>query len=96
MSTATASYRLLPLIILNPNKPVPPDRAEFFQKCFAPGVINVHPITKVVSVDPTKMRRDTVSREVLRHPEFEGCVELKRVRDFYLCQCLPPSSDLLN
>jgi hypothetical protein len=39
-----------------------------------------------VSVDEKNMRKDTVSREVLRHPEFEGCVELKRVRDFFLCE----------
>jgi DNA-directed RNA polymerases I and III subunit RPAC1 len=36
--SATASYRLLPHIILNPEKPIPPEHAEKFQKCFAPGV----------------------------------------------------------
>jgi DNA-directed RNA polymerase I and III subunit RPAC1 len=82
---ATASYRLLPLIILNPEKPVPAHLATKFQECFSPGVICVDPRTKQVSVDET--RKDTVSREVLRHPEFEGCVELKRVRDFFLCEC---------
>ncbi|KZP28438.1 hypothetical protein FIBSPDRAFT_779819, partial [Athelia psychrophila] len=81
---ATASYRILPLIILNPSKPVPPELAEKFAGCFAPGVIKVDPRTKAVSVDEKNMRRDTVSREVYRHPEFEGCVELKRVRDFFL------------
>lgn len=30
-------------------------------------------------------RKDTVSREVLRHPEFAGCVELGRVRDHFIC-----------
>ncbi|KAF7977954.1 hypothetical protein HWV62_2043 [Athelia sp. TMB] len=81
---ATASYRILPLIKLVPAKPVPPELAEKFAACFAPGVIKVDPRTKKVSVDEEKMRRDTVSREVYRHPEFEGCVELKRVRDFFL------------
>ena len=31
-------------------------------------------------------RRDTVSREVLRHPEFENLVKLGRVRDHFLCE----------
>lgn len=26
-----------------------------------------------------------MSREVYRHPEFEGCVQLARVRDHFLC-----------
>lgn len=86
MSIATASYRILPLIILNPAKPVPTHLATKFQNCFAPGVIKLDPHTKQVSVDEKNLRRDTVSREVLRHPEFEGCVELKRVRDFFLCK----------
>ncbi|KDQ56249.1 hypothetical protein JAAARDRAFT_59156 [Jaapia argillacea MUCL 33604] len=81
---ATASYRLLPLIVLNPKKPVPPHLAEKFRKCFSPGVIEVDPITKAVSINEEQMRKETMSREVLRHPEFEGCVELKRVRDYFL------------
>ncbi|KAL0953641.1 hypothetical protein HGRIS_004845 [Hohenbuehelia grisea] len=81
---ATASYRLLPHIILNPEKPIPPHLAEKFQKCFSPGVIRVDPVTKAVSIDPVGVRNDSVSREVLRHPEFEGRVELKRIRDFFL------------
>ena len=72
--------------MLNPEKPVPPYLAQKFQQCFAPGVIRVDPRTNQVSVDEKNMRRDTVSREVLRHPEFQGCVELKRVRDFFLCE----------
>jgi DNA-directed RNA polymerase I and III subunit RPAC1 len=84
--TATASYRLHPLIILNPKMPIPPHLADKFQKCFAPGVIHVEPSTKAVTVNEQNMRGDTVSREVLRHPEFQGCVDLKRVRDFFLCK----------
>ncbi|KAJ7494523.1 DNA-directed RNA polymerase [Mycena galericulata] len=79
---ATASYRLLPNMVIK--KPIPPHLAEKFQNCFAPGVIRVDPRTKAVSVDEEQKRKDTVSREVLRHPEFEGFVELSRVRDFFL------------
>ncbi|KIJ70380.1 hypothetical protein HYDPIDRAFT_122123 [Hydnomerulius pinastri MD-312] len=81
---ATASYRLLPKVILNPQKLVPPHLAEKFQKCFSPGVIRVDPRTKVVSVDETQSRNESMSREVYRHPEFEGCVQLARVRDHFL------------
>ena len=31
------------------------------------------------------MRKDSVSREVLRHEEFQDCVELKRIRDWFIC-----------
>ncbi|TEB37995.1 hypothetical protein FA13DRAFT_1751826 [Coprinellus micaceus] len=79
---ATASYRLLPHIKIK--KPIPPEYAEKFQKCFSPGVINVNPRTKEASVDEHNVRKDTVSREVLRHPEFADSVELSRVRDFFL------------
>ncbi|KDQ33553.1 hypothetical protein PLEOSDRAFT_20801 [Pleurotus ostreatus PC15] len=79
---ATASYRILPSIKLNPEKSIPPHLTTKFQQCFAPGVIRVDPATKAVSVaDP---RKDTVSREVLRHPEFAGCVKLGRVRDHFI------------
>ncbi|KAI9575047.1 DNA-directed RNA polymerase [Boletus coccyginus] len=81
---ATASYRLLPEIILNPAKPVPPDLAEKFQKCFSPGVIRIHPRTKKISVDEKSTRLESMSREVYRHPEFDGCVQLARVRDHFL------------
>ncbi|KAG9317116.1 DNA-directed RNA polymerase [Chiua virens] len=81
---ATASYRLLPNIILNPSKPVPPELAEKFQKCFSPGVIRVQPGSKKVSVDKKAARLESMSREVYRHPEFEGCVQLARVRDYFL------------
>ncbi|KAI6046477.1 DNA-directed RNA polymerase [Pisolithus marmoratus] len=79
---ATASYRLLPKIILK--KKIPPHLAEKFQSCFTQGVIKVDPRTKQVSVDESQARRETMSREVYRHPEFEGCVQLARVRDHFL------------
>jgi len=31
-------------------------------------------------------RRDTVSREVLRHKEFQDIVQLSRVRDHFICK----------
>jgi len=79
---ATASYRLLPQIKIK--KPIPPNLAHKFQKCFSPGVIKINPGTNAVSVDEENVRRDSVSREVLRHPEFSDSVELSRVRDFFL------------
>ncbi|TFY79125.1 hypothetical protein EWM64_g4886 [Hericium alpestre] len=81
---ATASYRLLPHVILNPQKPIAPQHAEKFQKCFSPGVIRIDPKTKAVSVDPRNVRNESMSREALRHPEFEGSVELARVRDHFI------------
>jgi DNA-directed RNA polymerases I and III subunit RPAC1 len=85
---ATATYRLLPHIILNPEKPILPHLVDKFASCFAPGVIRVDPHTKEVSVDSQNVRRETMAREVLRHPEFEGCVQLARVRDHFICTCL--------
>lgn len=38
-------------------------------------------------MDEENVRNDTVSREVLRHPEFVDSVELSRVRDYFLCMC---------
>lgn len=81
--SATASFRLLPHIRIK--QPIPPHLAEKFQQCFAPGVVNIHPHTKEVSIDEYNVRKDTVSREVLRHPEFLDSVELSRVRDHFLC-----------
>lgn len=80
---ATASYRLMPHIKIT--RPIPPYLAEKFQKCFSPGVIKIDPDTQEVSVDEQSVRNDSVSREVLRHPELADSVELSRVRDFYLC-----------
>ncbi|KZT04796.1 uncharacterized protein LAESUDRAFT_657174 [Laetiporus sulphureus 93-53] len=80
---ATASYRLHPLIILKPDKPVPPEHAHKFAKCFSPGVIQVGPNGEI-SVDERSLRNESMSREVLRHKEFEGCVELKRIRDWFI------------
>ena len=81
---ATASYRLHPLVVLNPSKPVPPEHAEKFARCFSPGVVKLGP-HGTVSIEERSLRKETMSREVLRHKEFDGCVELKRVRDWFIC-----------
>jgi DNA-directed RNA polymerase I and III subunit RPAC1 len=76
---ATASYRLLPHIILR--GPIPLEHQEKFQQCFPPGVIEIED-DEVVVKNP---RKDTVSREVLRHPEFQDLVQLTRIRDHFIC-----------
>jgi DNA-directed RNA polymerase alpha subunit len=94
---ATASYRLLPTIDII--KPILGADAEKFQRCFPRGVIGIERVTaeeaakkgsgyegrkgekKAVVVDTM---RDTVSRECLRHKEFEGKVRLGRRRDHFI------------
>jgi DNA-directed RNA polymerase I and III subunit RPAC1 len=94
---ATASYRLLPTITIT--KPILGDDAEKFAKCFPRGVIGLEKVSKkeaskkgsgyeghegekkAVVVDAMK---DTVSRECLRHAEFEGKVKLGRIRDHFI------------
>jgi len=81
---ATASYRLLPHVILDEAKPVPPHLATRFRDCFSPGVVNIDPRTKKVSVDMRGVRGETMSREVLRHPDLAEFVKLARVRDHFI------------
>jgi DNA-directed RNA polymerases I and III subunit RPAC1 len=93
---ATASYRLLPTITIT--KPILGKDAEKFARCFPRGVIALEVVTKeeawegsgyeghegekkAVVRDPM---RDTVSRECLRHDEFNGKVKLGRVRDHFI------------
>lgn len=95
----TATYRLLPKIDIL--KPILAVDARKFQKCFQPGVIELDRVTaaegrqqgteyygregdeKAVVKDPMK---DTVSRECLRHEEFNGKVKLGRVQDHFIFQ----------
>lgn len=42
-------------------------------------------VKKAKVVNP---RKDTVSREVLRHKEFQDIVKLTRVRDHFICKYL--------
>lgn len=85
---ATASYRLLPHIILH--GPIPREHQKKFQNCFPKGVIAIEKDAngqeQCVVKNP---RKDTVTREVLRHKEFEGLVELTRIRDHFLCMSFP-------
>ncbi|ODV92445.1 hypothetical protein CANCADRAFT_1035 [Tortispora caseinolytica NRRL Y-17796] len=74
---ATASYRLLPTIEIL-GDPITGDLAKKFQNCFPKGVVGIDNTGKAYIEDA---RRDTVSREVLRHPEFEGKVKLGRKHD---------------
>ncbi|KAL1903062.1 DNA-directed RNA polymerase core subunit rpc40 [Sporothrix stenoceras] len=92
----TASYRLLPII--NITKPIVGADAIKFAKCFPEGVIGLEKVTKKMAeqdkayaehvgetratvVDPM---RDTVSRECLRHAEFQGKVKLGRRKDHFI------------
>ncbi|KAI4286491.1 MAG: hypothetical protein L6R35_004255 [Caloplaca aegaea] len=94
---ATASYRLLPSITIT--QPILGPDARKFARCFPRGVIGLEEVTpeeaartgsgyeghegekKAVVRNTFK---DTVSRECLRHPEFEGKVKLGRVRDHFI------------
>ena len=75
---ATASYRLLPVIDIK--EPITGNWLKI-QKCFPPGVIGIDANGKAYVKDA---RKDTVSREVLRHPEFDGKVQLGRQRDHFI------------
>ncbi|KAK9788978.1 putative DNA-directed RNA polymerase [Seiridium cardinale] len=93
---ATASYRLMPTIKIL--QPILGDDAKKFQECFGPGTIRLEKVTKkVIKADDQYAGHegetmavvdnpmyDTVSREVLRHPEFEGKVKLGRKRDHFI------------
>lgn len=94
---ATATYRLMPDI--NILRPIIGDDAKKFAKCFPKGVIALEPVTseeasrknsgyeghageqKAVVRDAFN---DTVSRECLRHEEFQDKVKLGRIRDHFI------------
>ncbi|KAH3900891.1 DNA-directed RNA polymerase core subunit RPC40 SCDLUD_002350 [Saccharomycodes ludwigii] len=76
---ATASYRLMPHI--NILEPIEGEAAKRFQKCFPAGVIGIDAAGKAYVANA---RKDTVSREVLRHEEFNNKVKLGRVRDHFI------------
>ncbi|SAM67091.1 probable Rpc40-40 kD subunit of DNA-directed RNA polymerases I and III [Ustilago bromivora] len=79
---ATATYRLLPHIQLL--KPVEGEQVDKLLKCFPPGVIGAEGEGKNRKAYVKDARKDTISREVLRHAEFEDKVKLGRVRDHFL------------
>ncbi|KAK0550289.1 DNA-directed RNA polymerase core subunit rpc40 [Tilletia horrida] len=80
-----ASYRLLPQITILPPG-IPPHLVDKFVKCFPEGVIGKRKNAQTGEMEAyvKDARKDTVSREVLRHKEFEGLVKLDRVRDHFL------------
>jgi len=79
---ATASYRLLPEIILK--KPVTGEMAHRLKACFPKGVIKVDAVDGEDVARISNCRRDTCSREVLRHSDLKDCVELTRVKDHFI------------
>ncbi len=94
---ATATYRLLPTIEIV--KPILSEDARKFARCFPKGVIALEEVTEEESdqmdgeyegkVGEKKAVvkntfKDTVSRECLRHEEFQGKVKLGRVRDHFI------------
>ncbi|UZJ53051.1 hypothetical protein CBS101457_002371 [Exobasidium rhododendri] len=83
---STASYRLLPHIDIPDPLAIEEKDIPKFVQCFPKGVIGVrrHKSTGQEEVYVKNARKDTVSREVLRHAEFEGKVKLGRVRDHFL------------
>lgn len=55
-----------------------------FQKCFPPGVIELETRESDQIAVVSNPRKDTASRECLRHPEFSEKVKLMRVRDHFI------------
>lgn len=76
---STASYRLLPVIDIK--EPITGADAKEFQKCFPKGVIGINSDDEAYVKDA---RKDTVSREVLRHENLEPKVKLGRKRDHFM------------
>ncbi|KAI9282772.1 DNA-directed RNA polymerase [Sporodiniella umbellata] len=81
---ATASYRLLPEITIL--EPITGQDAEEFKNCFVEGVVDVVSVNGVKTAKVVNPRKDTVSREVLRHEKFVDKVRLTRVRDHFICK----------
>ncbi|KAJ2158746.1 DNA-directed RNA polymerase core subunit rpc40 [Coemansia sp. RSA 552] len=79
---ATASYRLLPAIEILQD--ITGEDADLFRSCFPAGVVEVVEEGGVRKAKVVNPRKDTVSREVLRHKQFEGKVRLTRVRDHFI------------
>jgi DNA-directed RNA polymerase I and III subunit RPAC1 len=49
-------------------------------------VIEVEDVKGVATARVANARLDTMSREVLRHPEFNDIVTLQRRRDHFICE----------
>lgn len=83
LSVACSSYRLLPSITIHEDIKGPD--AQKFAACFPEGVIGVKTINGERTAFVQDARKDTVSRECLRHPEFADKVTLSRVHDHFIC-----------
>ncbi|RDD41117.1 DNA-directed RNA polymerases I and III subunit RPAC1 [Trichoplax sp. H2] len=79
---ATASYRLMPEIILK--QAVTGKRAKRLAKCFPEGVIGIKEIKGIKTAYIDKPRLDTCSRQVLRDPELKEHVILNKIRDHFI------------
>ncbi|PKI83092.1 Rpc40p [Malassezia vespertilionis] len=84
---ATATYRLLPVIDIL--MPIPEPLIPKFISCFPPGVVEKGGKNNVQVVDA---RKDTVSREVLRHPEFQDMVLSVESTGVYKPEALLPAA----
>lgn len=79
---STATYRLFPMIQIT--SPITGPDAHQFASCFPKGVIGIQKkrgIDTAIVLDP---RKDTVSRECLRYPEFADKVVLGRNPNHYI------------
>ena len=65
---------------------IPVELHEKFQSLFPKGVIEIDEDSEEIKVANT--RKDTLSREVLRHPEFADKVKISRIRDHFLSKSL--------
>ncbi|GEQ72976.1 hypothetical protein JCM33374_g6665 [Metschnikowia sp. JCM 33374] len=93
---STASYRLMPVIDIR--EPIVGEQAKRFQKCFPSGVIGIDENDAAYVADA---RKDTVSREVLRHEEFNGKVKLGRKKNHFIFNvestgAMPPTEIFLK
>lgn len=77
----TAAYRLMPIIKI---EDFYDEEAEKLQKCFSPGVISLVKEGESLKAIVSEPRKDTVSREVFRHKEFENKVFLGRKNDHFI------------
>lgn len=79
---ATATYRLMPKITLL--QKVRGEHAEKLAKCFSKGVMELREVNGEKVARVAKPRRDTCSREVLRHKELKDCVELAKDKKHFI------------
>ena len=79
---ATATYRLMPSIELK--RPVTGELAERLQECFPKGVIGIRKVKGIAVAFVEDVRKDTSTREVLRHKDLKDLVELSQITNHYI------------